>query len=255
MHPLPYSEKEVQSIDSHLNPERVPKYRNWDKMSELERQTVKNRLFVENHEIQRKYSFLADSILQSLEERNIEVNRFKFFLANYNTTLAAKLENANTLADVLLLVRTNYWYYSSWFNIQLFKDIVERFGGNDDQRKMEAYEENDLLQRSIYEIPSNSFSSCDGVGNVIRLGLHLPDNDIPTGQYVAVIRHNLAHLLGIEEGILQFIGYDTGSTILIFGIPESLLHKAVVQTIIKKYFILNTIKNIYNFCGDIPQLL
>ena len=227
-------------------------------MSELERQTVKNKLYVENHEIQRKYSFLADSILQSLKERNIEVNRLKFFLANYNSTLASKLENANTLADVLLLVRTNYSYYSSWFNIQLFKDIVERFGGNDDQRKMEAYEENYLipyLQRSIFEIPSNSFSSCDEAGDVIRLGLHLPDDDIPTGQHVAVIRHNLSRLLGIEEGILQFIGYETGSTILIFGIPESLLHKVVVQNIIEKYFTLDTMKNIYDFCGDLPQLL
>ena len=187
-------------------------------MSELDRQTVKNNLYVENHEIQRKYSFVVDCILQSLEERNIEVNRLKLFLANYNSTLASKLKNAVTLADVLLRVRTNYSYYSSWFNIQLFKDIVKTFGGNDVQREMEAYEENYLipyLQRSIFEIPSNYyFSSCDETGDVIRLGLHLPDDDIPTGQHVAVIRHNLSRCLGIEEGILQFIGYDTGSTIL-----------------------------------------
>ena len=81
------------------------------------------------------------------------------------------------------------------------------------------------------------------------------DDDIPTGQHVAVIRLNLSHLSGIQEGSLQFIGYETGSTILIFGMPEALLHKAMFQNIIEKYFTLDTIKNIYDFCGNLGQLL
>ena len=193
--------------------------------------------------IRRKFSFLADDILNSLEKNNIEVDRLKFFLANYgvpqrrmNTTILSKFESATTLAGVLLLMHT---YYSSWFNIQLFKDVVGNFGNDDDQRKFKVYEECELvpyLHRSIFEIPSKSFDPSDITSGLISLHLYLPDDVIPTGQDVAVIKHNLCQLLDIADGILQFIGYEEGSTILIFGVPEAFLLIAEFEKSIRKKF-------------------
>ena len=197
-----------------------------------------------------------------MEKRDVKVGNLKLFcITTYGVsqgestpTLPFKLESVDTLADILITMHVSG--SSSWFNIRVFKDIVEQFGSDDDKKKMRAYQENELapyLQRSIFEMPSKSFGSYDATTGLLSLGLLLPDAVIPTGQDVVVIRHNLSQLLGITNGTLQFIGYENGSTILIFGIPEAVLHIPKVQSIIEKYFILNRIFSILmairlNYC-------
>ena len=248
---LGFEDLKVPSIDSRLNPATVTKYPNWD--SELEQ---------ENQKIRKKYCSLTDDFLNSLEKRNVEVGNLKLFCKiiyrvsqdKSTPSLPSKFESADTLDDVLITMHV--FGSSSWFNIQVFKDIVEQFGSDDDKKKMKAYEENELapyLERSIFEIPSKSFGSYDATTGLLSLGL--PDAVIPTGQDVVAIRHNLSQLSGISNGTLQFIGYENGSTILIFGIPEAVLHIPQVQSIIEKYFTLNNVNNIFNFNGDLAQIL
>ena len=253
------SENKVPLIDSHVNPSKVKKYRNWSSMTKFEQEKVTNALRVENQEIRNKYSSLTDNILTSLEERKIEVDRLKLCVATslreMSAALLSKFEHVSTLAGVLLIV---HLYYSSWFNIHLFKHIVEKLGSDDDKSQIKSYEEDHLvpyLQRSIFEIPSNSFGPSNGTLDIISLGLHLPGEVIPTGNDVAVIKHNLSKLLGITDENLVFIRYDEGSTILIFGLPETLFHTVVLQNIIEHYFTPDISKGIYSFSGNLAQIL
>ena len=247
-------DKEVPSTDSHVNPSKVKKYQNWDSMSKFEREKIINNLHVENEEIRMKYSLLVCNFLVSLEKHNIPVNHLKLFLASYGVPQATLL-NASTLAEVLLIIQMSY---SSWFNIQLLERIVDKFGSDDDKGNMRAYAESDLvpyLQRSIFEIPFKSFGAANETTDHISLGLYLPDEVIPTGKDVAIINNKLSQLLGIPDEILQFHGYDQGSTILIFGIPAALLNTAVLQSVIEKYFTLDVTKRSYTFIGDLAQVL
>ena len=242
-------EKGVPSIDSRVNPSKVKKYGNWERMSNFEQEKITNNLHVENRKIRMKYSFLVDNFLSSLQKRNIEISRLKLFLASYGIPQATLL-NATTLADVLLIVQMSY---SSWFNIELFERIVEKFGSDDDIEKMRVYKKSDLvpyLEKSIFEMPSKSFGACYETTDCITLGLRLPD-DFPTGEDVIIIKHNLCQLLGIANEILLFVRYDEGSTILVFG----LLDTAEFQKVIEKYFKLNNTKRIYTFRGDLAQVL
>ena len=244
-------EKEVPSIDSHVNPSKVKKYQNWESMSNFEREKITNKLHVENQEIRIKYSFLVDNFLTSLQKREIEVNRLKLFLTSYSGVPQVTLLNATTLAEVLLIIQTSY---SSWFNIQLFEHIVEQFGSDDDKENMRAYEESYLvpyLQRSIFEMPSKSFGGNETTDR-ISLGLRLPNEVIPTGQDVAIIKHKLSQHLGITDEILLFIRYDEGSTILIFEAPEALCHIAVLRNMIEK---TDTTKRIYTITDDLAQVI
>ena len=246
--------KEVPSIDSHVNPSKVKKYRNWESMSNFEREKIINNLHVENEEIRMKYSLLVCNFLSSLEKRNIPVNHLKLFLASYGVPQAT-LQNASTLAEVLLIIQMSY---SSWFNIQLFERIVEKFGSDDDIEKIRVYKESHLvpyLQRSIFEMPSKSFGAGNETTDCITLGLRLPDEVIPTGKDVAIIKNKLSQLLGITDEILQFHGYDPGSTILIFGAPAALLNTAVFQSVIEEYFTPDITKRSYTFIGDLAQVL
>ena len=259
---LKMNDKQLAEVVLKHFKQEVPagKYQKWYNMNEFERTKVKTNLYVEHQNIRRKFSFLVDDILKSLEERKTEVSRLKLFLATYGVpegdstpTLLSKIESASTLADVLLIM---HMHYSSWFNIQLFKDVVNRFGSDDDQRKMKEYEKDELvpyLQRSIFEIPSKSFHNM--TTDLISLVLYLPNDVIPTGRHVEIIRANLSQLLGIPDGILQFLGYDKGSTILTFAVPKALLSIAEMKNMIENYFTFNTMKNIYEFGGDLAQLL
>ena len=261
---LKMNDKQLAEVVLKHFKQEVPagKYQKWDNMNEFEQKKVKTNLYVEHQNIRRKFSFLVDDVLKSLEERKIEVSRLKLFLATYGIpegdsapALLSKIESASTLADVLLIMQI---HYSSWFNIQLFKDVVNRFGSNDDQRKMKEYEKDELvpyLRRSIFEIPSKSFHNV--TTDLISLVLYLPDDVIPTGQHVEIIRANLSQLLGIPVGVLQFLGYDKGSTILTFAVPKALLSIAKMKNMIENYFTFNTMKNIYElkFVAHLAQLL
>lgn len=55
---------------------------------------------------------------------------------------------------------------------------------------MKESEIDPYLRQSIFEIPSKSFCPGDITG-LVSLHLYLPDDIIPTGQDVAVTRHNL----------------------------------------------------------------
>ena len=246
---LKYSKNHVLSIESRLNPAG---YSNWDSMSVSEQKKVKDQLRDENQTIREKYMFLTDEILNSLEDRNIEVDSLKQFIA----TFPKEFESATTLAGVLLIMHMSY---SSWFNIRLFERVVERFGSDGDQEKMKAYKDFELvpyLQRSIFEIPSKSFGSGDVMAGLISLHLFLPDDAILTGVTgldVEMIGLNLSQHVGITNGILHFIGYNEGSTILIFGVPEAILHE--FRSNLEQYFSIDVMKKICIFKGDLTQVL
>ena len=247
-------------IHSHVNPMKVKKYASWNSMSKSEKEKITGTLFVENQIIRNKYCSLVHGILQSFEKRKIGVDQLKLIiitsLGEIADALKYKYENASTHAGLFFILHISS--HGSWFNNELLKIIVEKLGSDDDKKTMKIYVQNDLvpyLQRSIFEIPSNSFSPCSLTEHQISLGLRVPNDVIPTGNHVAVIRHNLSQLLGISDGIVVFIRYDEGSTILIFGVPEALLHVALLQSIIGEYFTHDISKGTYIFRGDLTEVL
>ena len=244
-----FFEMQVPSV-SDVDPAKAITYQNWESMSEFEQEKVKNTLRTQNKEIREKYALLSLEILQSLEKREIKVHYMKVLLVSYGVLIDSATIN---LAEVFFKML----FHCSWFNIQLLQFVVKTFGSDDDEKKMKAYEESELvpyLQRSIFEIPSKSFGP--GVTAGYRhLSLYLPEDYVITGIDVTVIRHNVTQLLGISDGILQFIGYDVGSTILIFGVPETLLSTALVKRAIEKHFTFDNIKKVYTFSGDLAEVL
>ena len=254
----------IEPIDSQLNPERSAKYRNWDRMSKAEREQVKNDLTSQNCEVRHKYAYLTLRILQSFEKRNVTVPKLKIFLQCFGiprhtsgeplvpNTLLPHFESDSSLEDMFLTLSR---YYSSWFNIQLLKAIVNgELGCVDDQREVTKYEQELLsyLQRSIFEIPSKSFAQGQEDDSARHLYVRLPDGN-PTGHDVYHLQSTISKHLGISEGILQFIGFEEGSIMLIFRIPEALLE---LQTSVKRHITFDPVKNVYNFNNDdLKQIL
>ena len=250
-----------QTIDSYVYPERACSYSNWDKKSAGDKEQIKNRLFNQSQDIRTKFSFLTQNILDSFESGNVEVKRLKMFLYTYGSspkpthdTPFSRFESAANLVDVFLVLCRDY---ASWFNIQLLKAIVKQFGSENDQKEMKIYEDELVcyLQRSIFEIPSKSFAPGHENAGLIPLFVLVPDDVCLTGNDIKNITHNLSQLLGISDGILQFIGFDDCSILLIFGVPEELLHIKALQSLIEKYFTFDATKKGYTFNDDLDLIL
>ena len=249
-----------KTIKSRVYPEKAG-YENWDRKSPAEREVIKNLLFKQNENIREKFAYLTDMILDSFKSRNVELNRLKMFLYSYgiptniptptNATLLPHFQNATNLEELfLILCRDNV----SWFNIQLLKVIVKKHGTKEDQKHMKAYEDDlaDYLKQSIYKIPSKSYAPGHKNAYLIFLYLLLPNNVLPTGEDVEDITRNISQLLGISDGIVQFIGFKNCSILLKFGVPKQLLHVNTLRSFIEMYF--NPEKKGYTFIGDLSLL-
>ena len=250
-----------QPMESSIYPENTSSYGNWDTKSAADKEQIKNLLFKENEEIRKKFSFLIQNIVDSFESSNVKVKRLKMFLYSYGSipkpahvTLLSHLESAADLDDVFLILCRDY---ISWFNIQLLKAIVERFGNRKDEDEMKIYEVQLVcyLKRSIFEIPSKSFAPGHENADLVSLFILLPDDVLPTGEDVNNITRNLSQLLGISDGILQFIGYQNCSILLMFGIPEQLLRISASKSLIEKYFTFDISKKGYTFNNDLTLVL
>ena len=255
-----FKEYQPKPIKSFVYPEKVTKYGNWDEKSMAEQEQIKNRLFNENKDIRKKFASLTRRIFCSFKDNNVDVTELKIFLYSYgfsdntpilpHTTLLPEFESATDLDGIFLVLSK---YYSSWLNIQLLKAIVEEFGNEEDQKEMKAYEEElaHYLQRSIYEIPSKFFAPGHKNTDLIFLFVLLPNN-VPSGEDIEDITRNMSQLLGISDGILQFIGFKNCSILLKFGVPKQLIHINTIRNFVETHF--NIVKKGYTFSGDLSLL-
>ena len=231
---------------------RECRYKNWeDDFTEEERKRKTGDLIGERQNIEEKFGSLVLNILHSFKKTNVDVDDLKLYLQS--SSGISFPTNAN-LTDVFLTLCP---HYSSWFNIRLLRVIVNKFGSEDEQKLVTEYEEElvPFLQHSIFEIPSKSFAPGHEGAGLVSLYLFLPDGDVPTGQDVADIQHNVSTQLGIPDGILQFIGYEGGSVILIFAVPEVMLCMDIPNCCLKKHIIPRSSKNTYSLNVDLACIL
>ena len=234
----------IQSIDSYPNPQRITKYQNWDRMSDGEINQVKNDLLLQNQKVREKYAILTVDILHSFEKQNFNFDRLKIFLFSYCSHTSDMPLPPTTLANVFSILCSQY---SSWFNIQLLKVVIKKYGSDDDERMLTTYEDNELvpyLHRSIFKMPSKSFAPGHESTRLKYLLFRPPDNQITTGQDIFVFQLNISRYLGINAGILQFISFEEGSKIFTFGIPEGL------QKSIEIPFVNDSMTTAYNITND-----
>ena len=227
-------------------------------MSEGEKEQVKNDLVHQNLEVREKYALVVVDIFDSFVERNVRVSELKLFLFSFGIQInkhpdessivpLPHIESDATFEDVFLIVLC--CYYSSWFNIQLLKVVVKRFGCHDDNIKLATYEDNVLvpyLDRSIFEIPSNSFAPRHKFANLISIKLAMEQNVIQTVQDVLSCSRVLLKSLKMKEGSIQFIDFkDDTSMLLTFGVPQGLFE---FKKWMAKFY--DPEKNVYTITDD-----
>ena len=214
---------------------KFPKVSNKHDIPELEKK---------HSEIKEQFAFLSLQIIKSLEK----TQRPKH-LAYYVTKASRfQFESTDDITDIIAKI-------SSWFNIKVLKILVNRFGNDDNKESLLHYEQDLLtyLQQSLFNIPAESFQSCNETSDVTMCYLKIPDQDVNmlylSGEDVLQIERNLADYLGIPHEAFNLCQYRLGCIELVFSIPTTLYMS------LQKHVVLDRIKNEFRLTVDLQDIL
>ena len=201
------------------------------KLSEEEKERLKQRLYSESVNMMHKFQELFSATIKSLKERKVTVKE----LLNHIGCLVAiepvyedsklgqlqyELPKAETIDDVMAIVRE----YSSFFNYQMIKNIINHFGGEEDRKNLATYlqEFAEYAKRKVYECP------CE-VGQISEAGrsnmfVTLDKSyDNCTVSSLKNFERKLAKLLNVSSDVVVTLcRILPGSLQLIFQIPLSI---------------------------------
>ena len=248
------------STNVPFTPEKTKeKFLNWEKLTDYERERIKNELQEENNLVREKFACLFIDILNSFEQQQVHYMKLKIFLQlslriNSHKVIFTDLETAESLMHVFSFLSN----HCSWYNFEVLESVVKKFGSIDDEKLLSVYIEDILkpyLERSIFEIPPDSLgTSCDPA-TLQQVCLKLPDDLIPSGCDVKLTQTKLAKRMGIPISILQLQSYCSGCIELEFTIEKVYLTNLPNDTPLFVDTVWDANKHIYFINADILTIL
>ena len=233
-----------------VHPEKaVHHYPNWADMSKEERKAVKERLIIENRDVKRKYTTYFRRILQSFEKREVSEIDIKI---NEGLKKLPELASASSVKEVFYIIMQ----HSSFFNYQLLEDVVEELGNEEEKHLLYEYK-NDILklylQRSIFEVPLDSISTCAPKSSAYYPCLKLLERIDLSANEVVIIKHDLAKLLQLPS--LELAHFDDGSIHLIFTISKEVYDNCPDTSPLRDYIVQDESSSSYIITADIVLIL
>ena len=196
------------------------------------------RLTEEAREICTKFGSLIRKVYRSLKKLDdfdvfelvlflMEQQKFFYLPEEKRIKVQSHLSKASDLQTVLIFLQTER--YISWFNYPLLGSIIKEFKVC--ETDYEEYIEKQLtpfLQRSLFEIPSDSFNDTDnhdpeGSGQFI-LKIDVPNPDIPLKAEILIhLRRHVSTTFGIAIDAFEFCSYNKGCIQFVLAAPLTLL--------------------------------
>ena len=207
---------------AHIHSSCSHEYQVNDKIRKLEEKNAKI--------IKEKFAFLSVKIIKSLEKTE-KAKQLAYYLSTF---CHVQFEPTDDITDIIFKI-------SSWFNIKVLKNVVDRFGSYEDKEALLNYEQDLLtyLQQSLLCIPADSFQSSNDTSNVTICYLKIPDEDVNmldlSGEDVLQIERNLAEYLGIRHEVFNLCEYRLGCIELVFSIPTTLYKSIKKSTALCKF--------------------
>ena len=212
---------------------------NIKEMRHQEKIKLLSRLTQDAWDISESFSSLTISVYSSLKElHDFDVNMLKIFLLTQQKFFymseekCAKLyshfnSNVSEVSAVMMfLLNENY---ITWFNHYLLGSITKQFKVC--ETEYQEYIDKILtpfLQRSLFEIPSDSFNASDdpqGSGHFI-LKLDVRDLEAtPKAEVLLLLRKHVANSFGIAIDAFEFCSYHKGCIEFVLAAPLCLLQK------------------------------
>ena len=257
----------IQSIISNIRNKYIPSsvavtvpfnpvtYPSWSRLSESDKEVVRNCLKRENRQVRDHFAQMFNSIQSSF--RGIDhVEVLNYLILKPDTEhidWANKAKEINKISDILFVMLQKG---CDWLNYHLLDILVREFGSMECKVKMADYIQKVLwpyLQRSLYEIPPESVGHHSIRGDVYHFLLPVKESEsYITGQQLKQIQLLVAKKLQVSVECVH-IEFTTGSIIVHFLVDKQVID---IKDIRLAGFIKETEPNAYNIDAErIIQLI
>ena len=236
-----------------VHPEKaVHHYPNWEDMSKEEKKAIKEKLADENLEVRRKFATCFRRISRSFERREAIMNDLKMTLNLTHLQKLPELASAASVGEIFVILSEHL----SFFNYGLLDVIVEDLGTEEEKQLLSEYKNNVLkpyLQRSIFEVPSDSISTSASKSSTYRPCLKLFERVDLSAYEILIIKRNLAKLLHLPS--LELACFDDGSIHLVFSIPKEVYDKCPDTSLLREYIAQDGSSSSHVITADIVLIL
>ena len=216
------SAKPDEGETSQLFPEKC--YPNWKEMPQFEKENVINKLRDEHKLVKEAFASFVVNLSGSFSERGVDPKDLQLFLQAYTSCKPPfEFKKNDTVKDVFIAISKR----STWFNDDLFEVVVNKFGTEAEKGSLQEYRTITLipyLKRSIFQISSKSFSSCDSQSERITIFLKVFEKITLTGIELKAIVCNLANMLKINRSIFNFDHFKEGWFELFFTVNKEVFN-------------------------------
>ena len=205
-------------------------------MEEDDKENITDRLQNLTKIIQDAFLKLGALLLQSLKTRKIEPKLLANTLMQcevYSTEKESRikllqlhskdLSEANDIYDIFLIISPYY----SWFSYDLFKEIVNTHGSDEDQENMEQYcqDFSEYCQRiPCVEFQENNSKSSHQTKIKFKLDLNM--KSLSVGE-IKHIQRNIAKILKLKSSVLVLSRIQDGCMALIYLVPSHIAAQLV----------------------------
>ena len=236
-----------------VHPEKaVHRYPNWEDMSKEERKETREKLADENRQVRRKFATCFRRISRSFERRGAIMNDLKMTLNLTHLKKLPELVSAASVGEIFVILSEHL----SFFNYELLDVIAEDLGTEEEKQLLSEYKNNVLkpyLQRSIFEVPSDSISTSASEFATYRPCLKLFERVDLSAHEILIIKRNLAKLLHLPS--LELACFDDGSIHLVFSIPKEVYDKCPDTSPLRKYIAQDGSSSSHVITADIVLIL
>ena len=248
----------IQSIISSIRNKYIPSsaaaivpfdpvtYPNWSRLSESDKEVVRNRLRNENNQVRKHFAQMFKIIQSSF--RGVDHSEVLNYLAVEPDTehidWANKAKEINNIFGVFSVIMLEE--QCNWLNYHLLDVLVQGFGSMECKVKMADYIQKVLwpyLQRSLYEIPPESVGHQSIPDNVHNFELPVKESkSYITGQQLKQVQLLVAKKLQVSVECVH-IEFTTGCIIVHFLVDKQVVD---IKNIRLADFVKETEPNTYD---------
>ncbi len=172
--------------------------------------------------ILKSYARLENSLINSLESSEVNVEKLDNFVWNLvlppQTLKQKRVEKAETVTAIFKSIRP----HKSFFNCDIVEEVSKEFGTPADKKLVAEYVAalNEYCKRSVFEVPPVFFQNPSEKNDRKLFAFkYTPGNPVTLGD-VQIIRRKIASILGINARLLQLCLIKEGCVKMVFLVPE-----------------------------------
>ena len=179
-------------------------------------------------DLRRSYADMVLEACRALKRNDTNIQELSLFLQNTSPLLkprADELSKATSLENVFIITGDQA---CSWFDYDIIKDVVHRFGDSEGRRCIETYEANfkkyseERLPKGVKHIEIGGGSKKGGKQLVIKIDREWEE---VTFRDLDKLRGSFASILGVRRRDLYLADVQEGCIMMTFVLPNQLAQK------------------------------